>query len=196
MRIRLAIILFATAIGAHAQAPGGDAARSRARSEKVTYELYELGKDGDRTLLAKGVREYTQGDVVTTKVGLFGPFQSKEIPVANGFSAGISIFPERDLIGFGLWLKDHGTWIGKLTQGGFSWDWFYRESPESPLVYRKLQGPGRVQVTLVPSSEFQEIAAIEVLEDITLRLNNNPLFRRDDSHNLVITKGSILRFSP
>jgi hypothetical protein len=161
-----------------------------ARAESIRYELYELSDGGGRTLLEKGVRDYTVSDVAVS-VNWFGStFWSKEIPVVKGFSAGASIYRETDLTGFGLWLKDHGT-----GDGGFSWDWFNRESG---LVYRKLQGRGRVRVTLVRSSQFQEIAAIEVLEDITLRVKSRSRFivNDRDTHNLVIAKGSVLRFAP
>ncbi len=166
-----------------------------ARAESITYELYELGDDGSRILLSKGVREYTIRDVVISESWLGARIRSAEIPVANGFSAGAAIFRETDLSGFGLSLKDRGTFLGELANGGFSWDWFNRESG---LDYRKLQGPGRVRVTLVPSSQFQEIASVEVLEDITLRVNNRPwfFFRKLDTHHLVIAKGSVLRFAP
>ena len=167
-----------------------------ARAESITYELYELSDGGTRTLLAKGIREYTFRDVAVSEIWPGARlFWSKEIPITKGFSAGASIYRESDLTGFGLWLKDRGTFLGRAGDGGFSWDWFNRESG---LVYRKLQGPGRVRVTLVPSTQFQEIASIEVLEDITLRVKSRPwfFFNNSDTHNLVIAKGSVLRFAP
>ena len=85
--------------------------------------------------------------------------------------------------------------MGVLSQGGFSWDWFNRESG---LIFRKLQGGGTIKVTLVASTEFQEIAAVEVLEDITLRVIGLPwwFFTDDDTHHLVVRKGSVLKFAP
>jgi hypothetical protein len=167
-----------------------------AHAESITFELYELSSDGKRTLLAKGAREYTIQDILVEQHA-FGAnaWRAKEIPVAAGFSAGASIYQESDLTGFGLWLKDRGTIMGKVAGGGFSWDWFDRESGD---IYRKLQGGGSVRVILAPSQRVQEIAAVEVLEDITLRVDNRPwfFFSHRDTHNLVLKKGSVLRFAP
>ncbi len=167
-----------------------------ARAESLAYELYELAGGGQRTLLAQGTREYSVRELLVHEIGTGDDrWRVMELPIANGFAAGGSIYREKNLTGFGLWLRDRGSLLGAAAQGGFSWDWFDRESGN---VYRKLQGGGRVRVTLVPSDRFQEIAAIEVLEDITLRVNNRPwfLFTSSDTHHLVIKKGSVLRFSP
>jgi hypothetical protein len=167
-------------------------------SESITYELYELSDGGARTLVAGGTRQYTSRDVLVQehRVGEIH-WWTKEVVVANGFSAGASIYRERDLSGFGLWLKDRQSIVGRLSGGGFSWDWFDRESGN---VYRKLQGEGRVRVSFVAPAQVQEIASIEVIEDITLRLKDRPWFlyfvSDSDTHNLVIKKGSVLRFAP
>lgn len=167
-----------------------------AHSETLTYELYELSHNGERLLIANGDREYAIREVLVDDRSFGGDqWRVKELPITKGFSVGGSIYREKDLTGFGLWLRDRGSLIGKLAQGGFSWDWFDRESRN---MYRKRQGGGRVRVFFVPSGQFQEIASIEVLEDITLRVNNRPwfFFTESDTHNLVLKKGSILRFAP
>lgn len=155
------------------------------KAESLDYELYELRADGQKTLLSKGTREYTPQDVeVQTRSFL----TNKEIPVANGFSVGVSIFPN-NLKGFGLWLRDRGTSTGLIAQGGHSWDWFdYWGGGD---LYRKLQGAGLIRVRFIADdSSVEDIAAIEVIEDITLRVTDT------DTHHLVLKKGSILRFTP
>jgi hypothetical protein len=165
-------------------------------AESIVYELYEVSDDANPVLLAKGARDYTLRDVLVDEhfIGR-GRNWSKEIPIAEGFNAGAVIYQEKDLAGFALQLKRRGGFIGILSQGGFSWDWFDREHD---LVFRKLQGGGRIRVTLVRSTEFQEIAAVEVLEDVTLRVIGRPwwFFTQHDTHHLVIRKGSVLRFAP
>jgi hypothetical protein len=171
---------------------------SAANAESIGYELYKLsGKEG-RSLVAKGTKEYTLRDIAVEEIKFRDShWWSKELPIVNGFSAGASIYREKDLTGFGLWLKEHSSWWGRLSGGGFSWDWFDRESGS---IYRKLQGAGRVRVTLAPSQQYQEIAAIEFLEDVTLRVKLKPWFlyflSDEDTHHLVIIKGSVLRFAP
>ena len=116
--------------------------------------------------------------------------------MANGFSAGLSDFPGGNVTGFGLWLKDRDSYWGRVSSGGFSWDWFDLEAGN---VYRKLQGPGRVRITRTsPASPAQQIASVEILEDITLRAKVRPwflFFLDSDTHNLVVKKGSVLRFA-
>jgi hypothetical protein len=167
-----------------------------AHAETITYELYDISTR-PRMLLAKGVKHYTAKDIVVEDEW-FGRSASllKEIPIAEGFSAGAVVYRgQRALTGFALKLQRHGGFMGVLSQGGFSWDWF---DLESGSIFRKLQGGGRIKVTWVPSTEFQEIAAVEVLEDITLRVIGHPwwFFTTEDTHHLVVRKGSVLRFAP
>ena len=165
-----------------------------ASAEAIIFELYDVSEQGKPVLLASGTRNYTLEDVITDR-NYFGKYRAKEIPVTEGFHAGTVNNRERELRGFALQLKRRGGWEGWLSQGGFSWEWFRHESG---MVYRKLQGGGRVRVIPIASSEFQEIAAVEVLEDITLRVMGQPWwqFTQEDSHHLVIRKGSVLRFAP
>jgi hypothetical protein len=171
-------------------------ASTAAGAESIVYELYDVTTRAKPILLAKGSRAYTLKDVLVDE-HIFGRARnwSKEIPIVEGFNAGAVIYREKDLRGFALQLKRRGGFMGILSQGGFSWDWF---DWESDLVFRKLQGGGLIRVTLVPSTEFQEIAAVEVLEDITLRVIGRPwwLFTEDDTHHLVIRRGSVLKFAP
>ena len=171
------------------------------RAESITFELYDVSRGGAPALLAKGVHQYTVRDVLVTEYdnardgAVFPRWWVKEIRISSGFSIGASIFRERELVGFGLWLKDRGSFLGRIASGGFSWDWF---NQDSGLIYRKLQGTGLVRVSLAPSAQFKEITSIEVLEDMMLRANNRPwfFFSDGDTHHLVIRKGSVLRFAP
>jgi hypothetical protein len=169
---------------------------SVASAEALYFELYEVS-DGQRgALLASGVREYSWRDVrVEERTSSEGPWKSKQIPVALGFNAGVSIFPEREISGFGLWLRGEDSLLAKVSGGGFSWDWFDRESGD---VYRKLQGGGRVKITRASAPNQLEIGTIEVLEDVVLRVKLRPWFLWSDSdtHHLLLKKGSVLRYAP
>jgi hypothetical protein len=168
---------------------------SAAFAESLTFELFEVSNGKRGTLLASGVRNYSVQDVRVEEHGASqGSWKSKAIPVARGFNAGVSIFLERDLTGFGLWLKGGDSWMSQVSGGGFSWDWFERESGN---VYRKLQGGGRVRVTLASPPNQLEIGTVEVLEDIELRVNVRPwfFFTSTDTHHLLLKKGSILRYA-
>ena len=164
-------------------------------AETLFFELFEVtdGKRGE--LLASGTRQYSVRDVrVEARSSSEGPWKSAEIPVARGFSAGASIYPERDLVGFGLWLRGGESWLSRLSGGGLSWDWFERESGST---FRKLQGGGRVRVMAASAPNQLEMGAVEVLEDIVLRVNVRPwfFFMRSETHHLVLKKGSVLRYA-
>jgi hypothetical protein len=166
-----------------------------ARGETIGYEIYEL-QDGDvRKLVSKGVREYSPEEVEVTEHTLgTAHFWSKELRVNSGFSAGATVQRHRNVEGFGLWLKKTDGWIARLAGGGFSWEWF---DNESGTVYRKRQGSGRVRVAFAQTSDSEEIAAVEFLEDVTLRVKAQPFFFFSDrvTHQMVIAKGSVLKFS-
>ena len=165
------------------------------RGETIIYEIYELQDGGARKLISKGVREYSPRDVQVAEHTVGSEhFWSKELPIASGFSAGASVYREKNVAGFGLWLKKNDGLIARLAGGGFSWDWFDNELGS---VYRKLKGPGRVRVAFAQSSDYEEIAAVEFLEDVTLRVKAQPFFFFSDreTHHLVIAKGSVLKFS-
>jgi hypothetical protein len=166
-----------------------------ARGETLGYEIYELEDGGARKLVSKGVREYSSREVEVAEhtVGT-EHFWSKELPVNSGFSAGATVQRDRNVEGFGLWLKKTGGLMARLAGGGFSWEWF---DNESGTVYRKRQGSGRVRVAFAQTSDSEEIAAVEFLEDVTLRVKAQPFFFFSDrvTHQMVIAKGSVLKFS-
>jgi hypothetical protein len=166
-----------------------------ATAERVSYELYELSANDGRKLLVKGTKEYSPGEVIVEEFADGTQRRwTKELAISKGFAIGASVYREKRLDGFGLWLKSREGFLAELNRGGFSWEWFDRESGN---VYRKRQGLGRVKVTLVPSTSYEEISSIEFLDDVILRLNNSLLLSSDrDTHHIVIAAGSILRFAP
>jgi hypothetical protein len=167
------------------------------RAENIAYEIYALPTEKDRTLLAKGIREYSFSEVESYEHRLFGPRHwTKRLRIRDDFYIGGSIYREPKMAGFGLWIKRDPQWFEFWSDGGFSWEWFDYRQPDD--VYRKLQGQGRVKVTMARVNGLEEIAAVEFLEDVTMRLTDRPwfLFSDRDTHHIVIAKGSVLRFAP
>ena len=166
-------------------------------AESLTFEIYALPKGGQKVLLAKGTKEYTLKDVEVEEHGFFGPKHwTKHLELRDRFYIGGSIYREPTLSGFGLWVERKPRWFEIWSDGGFSWEWFSRRQPNN--VFRKLQGPGHVKVTLTKAAGSEEIATVEFLEDITMRLRDHPWFFFSDrkTHHIVIGKGSVLRFAP
>ena len=130
-------------------------------TDSLEYEIYALQGSSDRKLLAKGTAKCDPTKVQTVERSVFGMrFWEKSVPLWQDFSVGASIYRERQLDGFGLWIRSEG--------GGFSWNWF---TLESGLTYRKLKGTGRVKVTLAPDKDYEELIAVEFLDDVKLTGN-------------------------
>ena len=160
-----------------------------AHAEKISYEIYSVPLFfGEREVITKGILNYTLDDVLTDK-GPVGDNENRTVtlPLSHGFSIGTTVYSEPALEGFGLWMRKDG--------GGFSWEWFYLENGN---VYKKLQGPGRVKVRLTRKNNNVQLAAIEFLETLTLRLDtmNYIPFWFKDTHNLVVKKGSAFVLAP
>jgi hypothetical protein len=100
-----------------------------------------------------------------------------------GLSISSDVYREKELTGFGLVLvRDDSS--------GFSWEWFDRDQGD---VFRKLRGGGKVRVTVVNSEQFQELVAVEFLDDITLRCTDD---QTGTTHEVRVRKGSVFRVAP
>lgn len=157
--------------------------------EEIAYGIYSVPLIfGDAKLVAEGRRVYSHGDVRTSpgpapKV----PNWTKTLTIANGFVLGASVYREAQTEGFGLWIRKDG--------GGFSWGWFERESNG---IVRKLPGSGKLRVRVSRVAGLEEMAEIEFLDDVTMRLDRYwliPFFDKD-TDRLVIRKGSVPWLAP
>ena len=168
-----------------------------AHPETITFEIYALPKGEPPQLLAKGIKTYTSSDIKSTEYPLAGAqYWAKTLQLNEEFYIGGSIYREPKLGGFGLWVKRRPGPFEFWSTGGFSWEWFdYRQQND---VYRKLQGTGRVKVTMLRGSGYEEIGSVEFLDDVTMRLNDQPwfTFSLEKTHHVIIRKGSVLRFAP
>lgn len=165
-----------------AAVPAGSSADASAR---IDYQLYQHPfPEGTRELVRAGTLEYRLSDVQVT-AGPDGPRTSfvKRLAVTDGFSIDAHIYREPAINGFALSLEK---------RSGFSWEWF---DLEGDYVFRKRQGPGRIQVRMNNVDGLEEIAEILFLEDVTLR--REPLwlipFSDGKGDHLVVKKGSVLK---
>lgn len=163
-------------------------------AETISFEIYELRGDGSRQLIAQGSKQYTREDIQVQWSPLVDGASQKSLFLTERYAIGASIFRKRDLRGFGLWVRQRPQWHEFWLDDGFSWDWFNREQSH---VYRKLQGQGRVSVTVAKGANYEELTGVEFLDDITLRLKATPwfLFSSADTHHVVVKKGSVLRLA-
>lgn len=161
-------------------------------AETISYSIYSLPIfKGEPKLVTEGKRVYSHNEIES----LAGPAANeinwtRTLPIANGFVIGASVYREPRTDGFGLWIRKDGE--------GFSWEWFTRESDQ---IFRKLQGGGRLKVRFTHFGQKEELAEVEFLDDVTMRLNTRglwtylPLLNKKSDH-LIVRKGSILWLAP
>ena len=156
--------------------------------ETITWKVVALAPRG-REVLGQGVKTYeAEKDIVVQQRAGGRTWWSKSIPLNDTFVIGASVHREPRLDGFGLWVKRRGD------ADGFSWEWFERSSG---AVFQKLQGSGRVSITLKTGPGYQELESVEFLDDITLRyLDDMRKPRGTKTHEVIVTKGSVLRVLP
>jgi hypothetical protein len=155
-------------------------------AESISYTAFAFQGE-TRVEIFSGARDYDLPDVkVEERRGAGGaPFWSKSVSLKDGFRVGAHVKPEKAISGFGLWIQHDGM------PRGFSWEWFNKADDG---LFEKLQGRGIVRATFIPRGEEQELAALEFLDDIDLRfqqdINAGP---GHTSHVVRIKAGSVLR---
>lgn len=146
---------------------------------EISYEIYDIAQN---KIVAKGTRSYSKADVIEN------PYQSrgkqvveKYVELESGFKVGARIFFEPKITGFGL--------VAQLTSEDFSWEWY---NLERDSIFKKLQGGTFVEVRFSGAPLLQILQEVDFLDDTTLRfrLDGAP----DETHEILIKKGSVLRF--
>lgn len=160
-------------------------------AEEVRYELYERN-EGERSLLASGIKSYSAGDFHVSREDRGGRFYGtrKVLELHDGFGVGIlETYDSAD--GFGLSVEHLP--LGS-NPNDFSWEWY---DPESGSVFLKRQGSTQVQVQfygLPVKSELQSVRFLDSTEfeytvDICCEDRNGGA-----THVLRILSGSVLKF--
>lgn len=165
---------------------------SVAVAETISYSIYSLPIfRGEPRLVADGKRGYSHDDIRSAPGPASGTINwTRTLAIANGFTIGASVYREPKTDGFGLWIHKDGQ--------GFSWEWFTRESDQ---IFRKLQGPGRLKVRFANFGQLEELAEVEFMDDVTMRLNTRwfttflPFLNQKTDH-LIVRKGSVLWLAP
>jgi hypothetical protein len=165
---------------------------SAASGESIIYEAAATIPGVPRQIIANGVRDYSpKHDVVARerdakKRGVTS--WSKSLLLNDDWALTADVVRERQLEGFGLMVQRRGD------ANGFSWEWFVLDAGQ---VFRKLQGSGRVSVTTIKGPGYEELGAVEFLDDIVLRyLDDMAKPPGTHTHELLVRKGSILKLAP
>ena len=160
--------------------------------QSLSFSIYSLPAFfGERELIAEGTRVYSAADLQISP----GPPPvienwGKTLQISHGFSIGADVYRRSKITGFGLVMRKEGQ--------GFSWEWFDLEDGN---VFVKRQGEGRVKVRTRSIDGEEELASIEFLDDVTLRLQMDEWwqvipFIDKETHNLVVKKGSTFWLAP
>ena len=164
-------------------------------ADELVYEIYAIN-DGSKLLLDKGVKKYSYKDINVSEyltITTAGRWQ-KSLDVTNTFNIGGSIYREKEVTGFGLWIGITSEWYEFWINDGFSWEWFTKDNDK---LFVKLQESGKLKVTMENIDDNEETRKIEFLSDVTMRLNNSWIpFSTENTHIMVVKQGSILNFEP
>lgn len=155
---------------------------SALHADVLIYEIYTINDDS-KELLNEGVKTYDFKDISA------GHWR-RSIDLTDDFYIGGSIYREKEVTGFGLWIGITTEWYEFWVNEGFSWEWFTKDSNG---VFVKLQESGKLKVIMETIDNNEEIKKIEFLSDVTMRLNDSWIpFATENTHLVVIKKGSVL----
>jgi hypothetical protein len=162
-----------------------------AAAETISWQAAVLAGSGGRHVLANGVKTYAPERDVVVQEHLRrrdgAVTWSKSLLLSDVFAVAASVRRERRVDGFGLAVRRRGD------QNGYSWNWFKRVGGTE---FERPRAPGRVSVTLRRESDYEELASVEFLDDVALLyVDDMRKAPGKHSHEVVIRKGSVLRFA-
>jgi hypothetical protein len=152
----------------------------------VSWRVYHLLHLGGRRVVSEGERVYEPGDIITKRVrGSVSDARTLTLPLSHGFGLSVSV-SKTPLDGFGLFVSRPAD------ANGFSWEWFDRDRG---WVFDKRQGHGRVAVDVQRGPGYEELTAVQFLDEVVLRYLDD--IRKPPgtfSHEVVIRRGSLFKF--
>ena len=158
-----------------------------APAKSVSWRVIQLLELGGRRVLAEGERTYQpHRDIIVKPVRSSAvDARTVSLPLNNGFALSVSV-AKVPLVGFGLFISRPAD------ANGFSWEWFDRD--RGP-VFERRQGHGRVSVEVTRGPGYEELAAVEFLDEVVLRYLDD--IRKPPgaySHEIAICRGSVFTF--
>ena len=154
--------------------------------ESIHWRVVRLLELGGRQVMAAGERTYHPTRDVAVKVVKGSPVDARTVslPLGHGFDLSVSIC-KTPLAGFGLF-------ISRPADAGFSWEWFDRDGVS---VFQQRRGRGRVTVDVTRGPGYEELAAVEFLDEVVLTYLDD--IRKPPgtcSHEIIIGKASVFKF--
>jgi hypothetical protein len=162
-------------------------AAATASAETVTFQSVTVSFMGGRARSAAVAKTYSPATDLATRDLIPGRIWSRSLKLDDAFRIALQVErQEPALTGFGVT-------IARIDADGFSWEWFDRGEG---TVFQKLQGPGRLRAVIGKGPGYEELEAVEFLDDITLRYwaegSRSPA---PPTHEIVVLAGSVLRVS-
>jgi len=160
-------------------------------AETVSWEIAAAPGTHRREVLSNGVKTYSPEADVRVQEHLRrrdgAVSWSKSLTLSDGFVVSALIRREPYLDGFGLVVRRRGD------VNAYGWNWFERDVDGS---YGRPRAPGRVAVTTATAGDDEVLASVEFLDDVALLyLDDTRRTPGTYSHEVVIRKGSVLRFA-
>ena len=155
--------------------------------EFVSWRVFQLLHLGGRRMISEGERAYEPRDVVVKPIWN-SPVDARtlSLPLSHGFALSVTV-SKTPLDGFGLFISRPAD------ANGFSWEWFDRSRG---MLFEKRQGRGQLRVDVRRGPGYEELVAIEFVEEVVLKYLDDirkPL--GTSSHQIIIGRGSELKFA-
>ena len=161
-----------------------------AAAETVKWQAAVVADPDGRRVLVNGVRTYAPArDIVAREHRNSDDVVawSKSLRLSGTLSVATNVRRLRRVDGFGLAVYRRGD------LNGFSWNWFERGQDGA---FQRRKRPGRVSVSSRKIEDGEELEAVEFLDDVALfYLDDMRRAPGKHSHEVVIRKGSVLRFA-
>lgn len=155
--------------------------------ESIRWRVVRLLELGGRHVVAAGDQTYHPDRDVSVKAVKGSVFDARTVSLSLGLGFALSVsICKAPLEGFGLFISRPAD------AHGFSWEWFDRDGV---VTFQKRQGAGRVTADVARGPGYEELAAVEFVDEIVLRYLDD--IRKPPgtiSHEIVIGKGSVFKF--
>jgi hypothetical protein len=162
-------------------------------SQSFTFELVEVSRQPHRVIASTSIDLKSRVDINAAPEAPGSKVMKRELRLPGGWAVGCSDYREPTPKGFGCWLGRRPSKLSLDQYDGFSWEWFDLESTGK---YIKRQGGARAHLKVAMDGGVPAMESLEFLEDMIFSANVGPLEAGKETHQLRITRGSLLPLMP
>jgi hypothetical protein len=164
-----------------------------ALAQSFQYELVDVSRHPHRVIASASIDLTAKVEIAVAPEGHESKVMKRELRLPGGWAVGCSDYREPTPKGFGCWLGRRPSKLSLDQYDGFSWEWY---DLESPGMYTKRQGGARAQLRVSMDNGLPAMESLVFLDDTVFSANVGPLGAGKETHELRITRGSLLPLTP